>query len=162
MKIKRCNRTGNISDKKLCHSTHPTAPEVIVPYLTDTRKKGLLRRTALCVDDTREKLLETIHILFDSSIFTNLTQNVFRNKVNHLGCLQCGRLKADLDALKPKGRIERSHIVTRPLLVDLAARFSVYSFKRADQSIMYGVNMSVLQRRYILLHMIPGVPRSRV
>ena len=71
-----------------------------------------------CIHQTREELVYDVVKQFSSCMFTNLTRSAIKipDEAKDLPCL-CGK----------SGKCQRSHLVPRPDLVDLATRFAAFS-----------------------------------
>ena len=134
-------------------------PEQIYVDLNNRKLNSLQDDKTRLFNISEEKLLDGVKRHTNSSIFTNLTKDFFvadtkktkKYVPQKLGCLYCGTPQ-NPNSEKSNPNLQRSHVVPRPKIVELATRLTM-----THNETGYYVNLAQLKHKYICLHKIPGI-----
>jgi hypothetical protein len=113
-----------------------------------TGAAAMIESGALWSDTSESRLIKSFKAQLQSCMFTNEVQAFFHKAPpSSLGCLSCGKLNK---------KCTRSHIVKRPLLVEIALLICI----RRDEectSTRYSVNIVHVKHVFLLLHALRDV-----
>lgn len=127
----------------------PTSDWIIKRLKTRSVSVSALIDSEACwIDTSEDKLIHSFKAQLQSCMFTNEVQAFFhKTPPNNLGCLSCG---------KQNKKCTRSHVVKRPLLVEIALMICMKEDQECTRT-RYCVNIVHVKHVFILLHALRDV-----